>query len=233
MEIESSSKIKATETRLLQSFLIKMSRRLLRPINRKVGRHQYTIVTPELLDVVCETLHAAAPGFREGLLDRLDRDADLHYNVLSRVRGLLDQFVLETNEQSCVYVNIVEGNYVNQPITITNSDGVVVTVAEYMNDVRNSVNQNISQSTESDEVKLLLAQLAKDISDVAGQLPSEISKQMGDDVETLSKETVREKPRRKWYELTLGGLKVAVDGVGELAKPIASTLAKLWPLLLP
>ena len=223
----------ASETKLLQSFLIKLARRLLRPIDRKVGPDQQTILTPDLLDVVCETLHAGAPGFRESLLDRLDRDADLHHNKLARVRALLDQFVLETSEQSHVYVNIVEGNYVNQPITITNSQGVIVTVAEYIQDVTNSVNQTISQSTESDEVKTLIAQLAREIADIAEQLPPETAKQMGDDIETLSKETARAHPRRQWYEVSLEGLREAVDAVGELAKPIAATLAKLWPLLVP
>ena len=220
----------SSETRLLQSFLVKMARRLLRPINREVGPHHQKIVTPDLLNIACETLHAAAPGYRDSLLDILDRNADFHHNELGRVRELLDQYILESNQQPYIHV---EGNYVNQPITITNSQGIVVTVAEYMKDITNSVNQNILQSTESDEVKTLITQLTKRISDVAEQLPPEIAKQMGDDAETLGKEASRAQPRRKWYTVSLEGLKEAAEAVGELAKPIADTLAKLWPLLLP
>ena len=121
----------------------------------------------------------------------------------------------------------------NQPITVTNSQGVIVNVAQYMKDITNSVNQNISKSTESEEVKTLLAQLTKEISNVAEQVPGETVTQLGDDVETLSKETARAQPRREWYEVSLKGLKKAVEAIGELANPIAATLAKLWPLLLP
>jgi len=40
-------------------------------------------------------------------------------------------------------------------------------------------------------------------------------------------------PRRKWYELSLEGIKEAALAVGEIAKPIVDTVAKLGPLLIP
>ncbi|WP_346796701.1 hypothetical protein R5M92_14635 [Halomonas sp. Bachu 37] len=222
---------KSSETRLLQSFLIKTARRLLGPIDRKVGPYQQVILTPDLLDVVCGTMHAAEPGFRESLLDLLSRCTDLHHNELERVRELLAQYVLENNEQPPSIVYKILEKTVNNTITIGHGNNV--TVAKYMKDISNSVNQNVSQSAEPDEAKRLIKQLTKQIADIAENLPPEKAKQMGDDVETLSKEAARPQPRQIQYQVSLQGLIEAAKAVGELAKPVVDTLTKLCQLLLP
>ena len=54
---------------------------------------------------------------------------------------------------------------------------------------------------------------------------------MARDVESLCKETASSKPRRKWYEMSIEGLKEAAEAVGEVGKPILKTVGKLLPML--
>ena len=57
--------------------------------------------------------------------------------------------------------------------------------------------------------------------------------QMAGDLKTLSDEMVKAEPRRKWYELSLEGIKEAAKAIGEIGKPVIETVTKLIPLLIP
>jgi hypothetical protein len=59
------------------------------------------------------------------------------------------------------------------------------------------------------------------------------AKMMARDAETLVKEATSSKPRRRWYEVSLDGLKEAAITIGEIAIPVLNILSKLRPLLLP
>jgi tetratricopeptide (TPR) repeat protein len=108
--------------------------------------------------------------------------------------------------------------------------GNVVVVGKRMGNVTNTVNQ----SNASGEVKQLIESLTAEIKALAEKNPddSPLIEQMAADVETLSKEIASEAPRRKWYELSLEGLKEAAEAVGEVAAPILKIVKQLTPLLL-
>jgi hypothetical protein len=110
--------------------------------------------------------------------------------------------------------------------------GAIVNIAEYMNHVTNTVNQSIGSSAQSNEVKSLVKDLTSQIKDAASKMDPKTAKQMGDDLEVLSKEMTNPSPRKKWYELSLDGLKEAAQAIGEIGKPILETIAKLRPLIL-
>jgi hypothetical protein len=131
--------------------------------------------------------------------------------------------------------NVSEGaTYVEKSI-VTNVSGQqnVVTVAEYMNGVTTSVNQSLTQSKASADVQELVKTLTKQIGALSTQIPEDKSKQMAADVETLAKEIALPEPRRKWYEISMSGLKEAAEKIGEIGKPVIETVKLLWPLLLP
>lgn len=123
-----------------------------------------------------------------------------------------------------------------QNVTISGGTIGVLNVAEYMQNVTNTVNQNLAGATNAPEdVKSLVAQLAQEVETAGNQIPPEQAPQaqkMGKNLEALSREVASPEPERAWYEVSLKGLKEAAETVGELGKPIAATLAKLMPLLL-
>ena len=110
--------------------------------------------------------------------------------------------------------------------------GNIANVARDMSNVINTVNLNLNQSTASDDVKNLVKVLTEQVSAAAPKVDSGSAEQLGKNLEALSKELSSAKPQKRWYEVSLEGLKEAADAVGEIGIPIAKTVAKLMPLLL-
>jgi len=89
----------------------------------------------------------------------------------------------------------------------------------------------LSNAAIDSQVKTLLEQMLKQVATVAAAVPADTSADLADNAESLANEIARPKPRRKWYELSIEGLKEAAEAVGDIGKPILETTAKLVPLL--
>ncbi|CAM3918567.1 hypothetical protein [Rheinheimera salexigens] len=113
-------------------------------------------------------------------------------------------------------INIGAGAKISAPVIIADS-------------IQNSFNA-IQNSETNPEVTELMQQLLKQITLLAQTMPVQ-TKVMAKDAEALSNEVVSEVPRRKWYELSLEGIKEAAAAMGEVGKPIIETTIKLLPLL--
>ena len=116
---------------------------------------------------------------------------------------------------------------------VTNSPGAITNVAQYLANVTNTVTQQLNDSTASEEVKSLMKQLADQLVAIDPSINPEKVKGMGDDLQTLSNEMAKSEPRRKWYEISLEGIREAALAIGEIGKPIVETVAKLVPILVP
>jgi hypothetical protein len=66
--------------------------------------------------------------------------------------------------------------------------GNIINIAEYMTGVTNTVNQNVSQSSTSDDVKELIRTLAAQLGAAAPKIDTEIAERMGSDLKALSEE---------------------------------------------
>lgn len=110
--------------------------------------------------------------------------------------------------------------------------GNIVNVAEYMSNVTNTVNNNLAKSDADAQVKTLIEQLTEEIKRVASEADPSQTKKMGKNLEALSKEVASDEPERRWYELSLAGIKEAAEAVGAIATPIITTIGKLSALLL-
>ena len=121
--------------------------------------------------------------------------------------------------------------FVEKQINVSGT-GNIVNVAEYMSNVTNTVNNNLAQSKEDTEVRDLIAELNRQVVSVAPNAdPSQIQK-MGKNLERLSDEAANDEPDKRWYDLSLKGIKEAAEAVGEIAGPILKTVSKLVALLL-
>jgi hypothetical protein len=110
--------------------------------------------------------------------------------------------------------------------------GNIVNVAEYMSNVANAVNNYLGESNADSQVKTLLKELNERIERIAQSLEPSQAKKLGKNLEALSKEVANDEPERRWYEVSLEGLKEAAREVGEIASPILDTVTKLSALLL-
>jgi hypothetical protein len=82
-----------------------------------------------------------------------------------------------------------------------------------------------------EEVHDLLERLTRLVADVSSTIEANEAALIAQDVETLSKEVAREKPRRPMYEVTVEGLKQAAINIGEVGVPILETAVKLLTVL--
>jgi hypothetical protein len=87
------------------------------------------------------------------------------------------------------------------------------------NSIRDSFNKAASANV-SDEIKSLLKDLAVAVGKMSEKLSEEQAEKIVRDLETLTAEAISKKPRRKWWELSVEGLKEAAKNVGEIGKPV-------------
>ena len=114
-------------------------------------------------------------------------------------------------------INIGAGVSINAPVVVADH-------------IEKSFNA-LAGASLNDEVKTLLKELLHLITDAGKSIPEEKAQTLARDAETLTKEVASEKPRRKWYELSVEGIKEAANALGEMGKPILETTSKLLPLL--
>ncbi len=119
-------------------------------------------------------------------------------------------------------INIGDNNTISAPVVIADS-------------IENSFNE-LKDAQMEEDVRTLLSELLKEVTEVNKKVESEKSgdaESMARDAETLVKEASSSNPRRRWYEVSLDGLKQAAVNIGEVAGPVLKIVEKLIPLLLP
>jgi hypothetical protein len=172
-----------------------------------------------------------APSIAETLfgLDQVLTSPDLakQIAILKKKYGYFDWDMLEKSTLS--FSTYEENVMVN---INASGQGNIINIAKYMTDVSNTVNRNVEQSSASSEVKELIKSLASEVTAVGPKIDPALAEQMGKNLEALSKEVNSAKPQKKWYDVSLDGLKEAAQAVGELGAPILQTVSKLIPLLL-
>ncbi len=106
----------------------------------------------------------------------------------------------------------------NQSININNS--TVGDVNQVAADTINNSFNKVADSNAPDELKEHLKTLNESVKQMIQSLPEAQQKQAAQDLQTLTDEALSEEPRRKWYELSAGGLIEAATTVGEIAAPV-------------
>ena len=96
----------------------------------------------------------------------------------------------------------------------------------------NHVEAARGDSSSDEETQGPIRELAERVGKMAIALDAATVEQVSADVEAIVDETTRAEPRRRWYEVSLSGLKEAAEAVGDLGKPVLETVARLTPLLL-
>lgn len=128
--------------------------------------------------------------------------------------------------------------------SIENSPGAVANVGHTLSNLTTNVRNSLAGSAQSDEIKALLQQLAQQIAAVgtageAGPAPdaggaagrASAAAELAGDCQTLAEELAKPKPRRKWWQLSLEGVKEAAQALGDVGVPIVQTAMKLAALL--
>ena len=84
---------------------------------------------------------------------------------------------------------------------------------------------------QSSEVKPILEALAKEVAAIAEQLPSTDAAEAAADLEMLTNEVAKSEPLRKYWEVSLDGVKAAATAVGAVGATAVQLVEKLRPLI--
>jgi len=153
--------------------------------------------------------------------------------IMEMVKSFALSLPDDKRQEINIYVqNITQGDQVMNKNEVrmgdhTNINGDFVVA----NSIKNSFNK-IATSQAPDELKELLKELSNTINKILEQLPKDESKDIVEDLDKLVDEAVKEKPKRKYWEVSVNGLKDAAEKLGEIGKPVLDLISKIAPLLI-
>jgi small GTP-binding protein len=174
------------------------------------------------------------------LLDGYERKEDREkYCTAAQIgRGLSvvlhDNATLVLGHQERVYV-LKKEETVRQEKVIRIGDEASISAPIVIADTIESSFNTLMESAVDDDIKTLLSQLLREVTAVSKKVPqdkAEEARTLVRDTEALTKEVASSKPRHRWYEVSLDGLKQAAFSIGEIAKPVLDIVGRLRPLLL-
>jgi len=77
--------------------------------------------------------------------------------------------------------------------------------------------------------------LMKDLAIAVGRMTQKMSKEQAEDaaedLKNLVEQAAREKPKRKWWSVSVEGLTQAAKNIGEIGKPVLDILERIVPIL--
>jgi hypothetical protein len=97
--------------------------------------------------------------------------------------------------------------------------------------IKDSFNK-AAQASVSDDLKALLKDLASAVGKMSEALPTDEAEEVARDLEILTSEATSKKPRQRWWQLSVEGLKKAAEKVGDVGIPVIQTAAKIAAILL-
>jgi hypothetical protein len=150
------------------------------------------------------------------------------YSVSALLNGI------EKKEQRQQHGNIfVNGDYVEEKkMTERKIKATVYVEGDNNGDI---AGRDINKSQANDEIKQLVAELLKQISELNSKVPAEkiaVVEQIKRDAEDLENEINSDSPRKRNSSFSLDGIKEAATKLGETAKPIIEIAEKISPFLL-
>ncbi|MDU0459277.1 MAG: hypothetical protein RW306_11170 [Geobacteraceae bacterium] len=180
----------------------------------------------EIVSAFDATQAVVRPALQAQLISRYESS---HRQVWKKIEAYQEQ----RRATRLVKVIKVEngGIMVDNQVTVSGT-GNIINVAEYMSNVTNKVNNYMADSGAIVDVKALIKQLNEEIGRIASEIDPSQVKKMGKNLEVLSKEVASDEPERRWYEVSIEGIKEAAQAVGSIAEPIVNIVGKLSALLL-
>lgn len=168
----------------------------------------------DVFELSCRTLIP----FETGLLE--ERLNGARHQISLKVRNYsksINVIIEDLDMSTTTITNTISNSEINAPVIMAQS-------------LQGSFN-TISKGDADEGVKRLLEELLVEIAE-AGDAFGENAKIVAQDASVLSEEVSGGKARRKWYELSVSGLKEAAEAIGEVGVPILKTLGKLLPALI-
>lgn len=190
----------------------------------------------DILETVRQFEDIVVPGERNSVLAALK-------NIRGNIFRAIDQLTVPGKEASGSIYVLGSGNTIlvgstqkTGGQTVTNYQISIGDHAIFHGDfvVANTITNSFTKVKESganQEIKDQLEKLHQAVAEMAQHLPTGKAREAASDLETLSKETISESPRKKWYDLSAEGLIEAAKTVGDIATPVVTCVKAILGIL--
>lgn len=174
------------------------------------------------------------------MLEIIEQEQSVHLTTLSNDQKLKAKIVIEKLnffQEQTVFENI-EGDKVMKDKRI-NDNHIEVLVGDnakidgnfvVANSIKDSFNK-IDSSDISNDLKELLKELSIAVNQMIEKLSEEESNEIKDDLDMLIEQSTQEKPKRKWWSVSVDGLTKAAENIGKVGQPVLDLLGKLLPII--
>jgi hypothetical protein len=125
--------------------------------------------------------------------------------------------------------------HMTQEKVINIGKGATVTAPVFIAETVENCFNTLTASDVDKELEALLKQLLLEVAELSKKVAQEnfqSAETMARSAESLVKEATSSKPRRKWYEISVEGIREAAKSIGDIAKPVLDVVSRLAPLLL-
>lgn len=171
-------------------------------------------------------------------LEVLDREKGVTSADLLNLRSEAGKLVIESLNlfQDKAYIETVLGDKIMNQGKQENTEIIFGDNAQFLGDfvmaksIENSFNK-VTESELSDELKGLLKELSVAVSKIVEHLPKDEAQDVAEDLGTLIDQATREKPKRKWWSVSIDGLSKAAEKLGKIGMPVLEIIGKIVPLL--
>lgn len=171
-------------------------------------------------------------------LEVLDREKGVTSADLLNLRSQAGKLVIESLNlfQDKAYIETVLGDKIMSQGKQENTEITIGDNAQFFGDfvvaksIENSFNKVIASEL-SDELKGLLKELSVAVSRIIEHLPKDEAQDVAEDLDTLINQATREKPKRKWWSVSVDGLSKAAEKLGKIGMPVLEIIGKIVPLL--
>jgi hypothetical protein len=99
------------------------------------------------------------------------------------------------------------------------------------NSIKNSFNKAHSSDMSNELLKDLLKELSIAVGKMSEKLPQEGAVDVAEDLETLVEQATRDKPKQKWWSVSIEGLTKAAENIGKVGEPVLNIISQIVPLL--
>ena len=173
-------------------------------------------------------------------LEIIEQDNKTNSVALPEEPGNMAKLVIETLNlfQDKVFVEQIEGDKImtkkveKDKIEISIGDDAHIS-GEFVvaKSIEKSFNR-INSSDMSDELKQLLRELTVAVENMIEHLAEDYKEDVKEDLENLINQSTREKPKQKWWSVSIDGLNKAAGKLGEVGAPVLELIGKILPILL-
>lgn len=171
-------------------------------------------------------------------LEIIDREKGVTSADLLNLQSQEGKLVIESLNlfQDKAYIETILGDKIMNQGKQENIEVSIGNNAQFSGDfvvaksIENSFNKVVSSGL-NDELKELLTELSIAVGKAIENLPQDEGQDVAEDLDTLIDQATREKPKRKWWSVSIDGLIKAAEKLGKVGIPIIELISKIVPIL--